>query len=143
MDRIKEVRERANKATPGPWHTDSVGSESIFGQWVFVGPSEYEDDISSYKSPGVYIYAPDDAPSEEDAEFIAHARDDMPFLLERIDELERENERLRVAATAWMIDYMTTKYDKGPERETRVPEGYELVKSNATPMGYELVKRGA
>lgn len=66
---LKEIRERCEKARPAPWIWSVNGS---------VRPIVKLDDQGSYTSDGNDIHA-DEA---GDAEFIAHARTDLPALLE-------------------------------------------------------------
>ncbi len=85
--RSEEIRERAEKATKGPWLHDGLDrlsedegffmgvvvhdSEGKFENWIARIPCESESNIS------------EDHPQETaDSEFIAHARADIPYLLE-------------------------------------------------------------
>jgi len=85
---LKAIKERESKATPGPWI-------SIFG---LDGRTVY--DMSGEK--GIVIAKLRKTKREKEhqnAEFIAHARDDIPALLEEAEEAERlraEVERLTV-----------------------------------------------
>ena len=79
-ERLREIRERAEKATLGPWYVGEkitwMVRSSAFGNIAHC-------DLQG--GPG----------NEADAVFIAHAREDIPYLLERLETLERENEKLR------------------------------------------------
>ena len=91
---LQEIKERCNKASAGPWkkfseHENKVFSIAVdapysepivFGDFVV----ERDGDFWSY---GVY--------REENADFIAHAREDIPALLKEIDIL---NEMVRILA---------------------------------------------
>lgn len=85
---LKEIEERANKATPGPWRVD----ESL--------PNVYirHDGIGW---PIASMFHTANGPWKENAEFIAHARTDIPALL-------ADNERLRAELDA-AKDYRTPK----------------------------------
>jgi hypothetical protein len=67
-DRLKQIRERAEKAASGPWEPEC---------W-----NDWQDEsnpvpLLHLKSP--YIFA-----TADDFEFIAHAREDIPWLLEQL-----------------------------------------------------------
>lgn len=75
-DRLQAIRERCRKATPGPWEVEqnevrAPGCrclscyEPVCGEWV--------------------VSANDDMTAGADAEFIAHAREDMPRLLDAVE----------------------------------------------------------
>lgn len=83
MSDLGAIRARAEAATPGPWERGGKWNETavyakdgtmIAGQW------DYEE--------GGISEVPD-------ADFIAHAREDIPTLLALIDEQQAEIERLR------------------------------------------------
>lgn len=73
--RIAEIRERCGKAAPGKWETNSVeigrGNRICLFANQILGPD------------GKTIGATD-----ENAKFIAHAREDIPYLLGEIDRLK-------------------------------------------------------
>lgn len=71
---LKEIKERADAATPGPWVED---------RYFIVNPEE--DCLVA------------DCGECENAKFIAHARADIPALLNEIDIKNAEIERLREA----------------------------------------------
>lgn len=123
--RIAEIRARLEAATPGPWGYNSYSG--VFGPpdlcaaddgpdypesprptpgspedrgWVAQRSAAYEADPRVCKVPALYG---DTAIGRHaaDAEFIAHAREDVPYLLARLDALAaeasdvaRENEAL-------------------------------------------------
>lgn len=67
---VKAIRERADKATPGPWAYYERGCRE-FGYDLTL-PSGIR---------GAYE-------QEADADFIVHAREDVPALCDRVDQLE-------------------------------------------------------
>lgn len=80
--RLDQIRARVDQATPGPWRVENprnvsndYGSSSCDGITAASGRELIITD-SGYYPPGV-----------ADAEFIAHAREDIPFLLAEIDRL--------------------------------------------------------
>lgn len=93
--RIAEIRERAEKATPGPWHVKQPGAHSKeYIRVVDAGaPSTH-----GYISAGVaqvccrrtsteFKNRIPSAVEQANAALIANARADIPFLLAQIDEL--------------------------------------------------------
>ncbi len=81
-DELKQIRERLGKATPGPWerNCNSVFTKDNFLIWIGGESSRFEIG---------------------DAEFIAHARQDVGKLLDKVkllsDELDRERLALHVS----------------------------------------------
>lgn len=87
IKRIKEIKERAEKATPGKWRVekyyhDEHGYEE-FIKWAAVVVKNYTITRNDWSNPAM-----------TDLEFIANARQDIPYLLEKIDELQEQNETL-------------------------------------------------
>lgn len=79
--RLAEIRARAEAATPGPWEHEYDERDA----WrVFGNPAM----LTTVLTPGI-------PPRYSDAAFIAHAREDIPFLLA---EVERLREGLREIA---------------------------------------------
>jgi cell division septum initiation protein DivIVA len=72
MKRLEEIRERLNKATPGPWDIHRYSVEDWNGNQVC-----------------------GDFTHEEDKAFIFHAPDDIKYLLEQFTALQEENEKLK------------------------------------------------
>ncbi len=77
--RLREIRERATKATPGPWF---VG-QAVPGILV----CSRSDKRNIWADEGTDITSPAANMEPEDAEFAAHARADVPALLAEIDRL--------------------------------------------------------
>jgi hypothetical protein len=75
---LEEIRERADAATPGPWESDIL--VDCGNRPVVLLPDPDNADAADL------LFAAD-APSatEADAEFIAHAREDVPRLLAVVD----------------------------------------------------------
>lgn len=69
---LEAIRERVEKATAGPWEynakIDSITAEDDYGSFIIA----------------------DDTETVVDAEFIAHAREDIPKLLAEIERLRKE-----------------------------------------------------
>ena len=84
MNRLNEIEARANAATEGPWMTYTVTPH--MGSEVLTAPGEGED-YGDYVVPE-YI-------DMDDAEFIAHARTDVPDMaaaLRAVLELHKREE---------------------------------------------------
>lgn len=81
---LDTIRERADAATPGPWKVTWDGENDPDGAWSAEWPWLIRQDI--YPGKSVANLAEVEA-STEDAEFIAHARTDIPVLLAHIDAL--------------------------------------------------------
>ena len=87
--RLQEIKNRANKATKGPWEV-GVGNTLSFhhgknsvvkiGERVIATRAVYSD----YIKPESY-----DQQTYDDIEFIAHARTDISVLLDHIAKLEK------------------------------------------------------
>jgi hypothetical protein len=87
--RIREIRERTAKASPGPWRRGSVALYHVFCHYPegLAGPVLGERVILRMNEHSPYV---------DDASFIANARQDLPdlcnaadTLLARVDELEK------------------------------------------------------
>jgi hypothetical protein len=94
-DRLAAIRTRLEAATPGPWVVhrdgDSIASISLPDDGSFGGPLSVVK-ANVYSDPVVLDI------SDEDAEFIAAAPDDVQFLLNLVEELKAECHRL---TSAW------------------------------------------
>jgi hypothetical protein len=92
-DEIRAIRERAGKASEGPWesHGDSPGKPPMV--WDNSG-----DAIVSQMPNGRPYFEP------EDADFIAHARTDVPALCDAVEEARKVlRESLSIADEAGLI----------------------------------------
>lgn len=72
MTRLEEIKARADAATPGPWDNET--------DWEYVCPSNEGED-----APPICGDC-----NRRDSTFIAHARADIPWLLESVKDLIRE-----------------------------------------------------
>lgn len=74
-ERIAEIREREKAATPGPWIS---------------APYDRADKWIDVPAPGVRVDYDDVDHDEQDsnAAFIAHARSDIPWLREKVEDLQ-------------------------------------------------------
>ena len=78
MSRLEEIKARADAATEGPWVRD-MHSPDMSGRsgWYIRGPRKL----------GLRSMVLNSRMLSGDAEFIDHAREDVPWLIERIGEL--------------------------------------------------------
>ena len=88
------ARERAEKATPGPWVNDKfwwkIGSTRGLADGYWQG-IDGVGDVHGY----VAVIQGDDPEAAVDAEFIAHARTDLPAALDALDDRDRTIAQLR------------------------------------------------
>jgi hypothetical protein len=103
-----EARARAGAATPGPYsvkiHSEDYGQgygETTY--FVDMGGALLKIGIGSDNKKCVIHYG--------NADFIAHAREDLPRALDDIDSLEAENAELRKRCEAAVEDLKSTNYD--------------------------------
>ena len=93
MNRLNEIEARANAATEGPWEWEGEAkAEWELGANSLV-PSRRPDDPVlygyGYDASGIEVKTP------ADAEFIAHARTDVPWLLEQVERRDKALEAVR------------------------------------------------
>jgi hypothetical protein len=79
---LAEIRDRAEKATPGPWVRFSVRKRIGGAQFILVGPEGLPiilvpTGVSAQSQNEAFI----------DANFVAHSRDSIPFLLAKVERL--------------------------------------------------------
>lgn len=93
-EELRQIRERAEKATAGPWNTAYT-----------------TDDVFVLDEADIVLCA---SGRKEDAEFIAHAREDIPKLLAEIDWLKCLVEEYKQANDTLHRDYIKylTKYSE-------------------------------
>lgn len=90
--RKDEIRARCDVATPGPWLLGSWGDD-VFSVQGDRSEGRNWKPICRVKRDDLPAGASQD---HLDAAFIAHARQDIPSLLDDNERLEAENERLRL-----------------------------------------------
>ncbi len=80
-ERIEQIKERESKATKGEWFTDVCNSGPSC--WCrTIGNKRGSDALENCIIPGGSVGA-------VDAEFIAHARQDIPWLLDQLERYEK------------------------------------------------------
>jgi hypothetical protein len=87
--RLEEIKQRCEKSTPEPWNVRTHPELPSFVEWRPAG-----------RSHGIEILQQDDTnyqTRDEDVEFVAHARQDIPWLLEQVAAERARNLELRQA----------------------------------------------
>lgn len=88
MPDLDEIWQRANAATPGPWTAHDREEGKPQGSYEIVTEVDPHGSIVELLPPGQWS----SIGRREDAEFIAHAREDIPALLDEIKWLTEERE---------------------------------------------------
>ena len=87
MNRLNEIEARANAATEGPWEWEGDAKAEWEEGANSLVPSRRPDDPVlygyGYDASGIEVKTP------ADAEFIAHARTDVPWLLEQVERRDK------------------------------------------------------
>ena len=88
---IEEIRERAEAATEEPW------VKWVSGPEVFSGVTKNEPGSISHEEQICRLddFMRDASQVDDDARFIAHARTDIPRLLDEVERLREERDRYR------------------------------------------------
>lgn len=89
MDRIDEIRTREKAATKGPWYTELVTITSTQLQATNVCALADSHWPSGGRNLAGIGHWRDRVDPEADADFIAHAREDIPWLLEQLEQAGR------------------------------------------------------
>lgn len=105
-DRLREIRERLRKATKGPWFFGplfrDIAGDFMVWKLTKKAKRDFVGTVGGLTQP---VLPPGEADilfqaERDNAEFIAHAREDIPYLLDqlaaarqRVKELEAEAER--------------------------------------------------
>lgn len=92
---LDAISARADAATPGPWETNSTTGVDDAGHYTVFGIKGVDEATSTFD--GASAFAHTEGMNEADAHFIAHARGDIPALL---DSLAAERDRADRAETA-------------------------------------------
>jgi hypothetical protein len=86
VERLEAIRKRAEAATPGPWRATQRG----FGYPMFEGgPVERMSDVHALNGELMPMGRTADE-SKANADFVAAAREDVPWLLSELERLEKE-----------------------------------------------------
>lgn len=98
-ERLAEIREREQAATPGPWRThDGFVPAGGYVATVLSGEGNATEPRAWLPTFSNDTGSPMARNVEADAEFMAHAREDVPALLAHIVELEADRTEARWTA---------------------------------------------
>jgi len=86
MSRLDEIEQRAAQATPGPW---TSGSGCVYSNGLSVTDGVFEYIVDEFRRD-----------HEPNAQFIAHAREDIPWLVAEVRKAKEEIAKLCDALTA-------------------------------------------
>jgi len=78
--RLDEIRDREQRASPGPWSLSRIAAHDSDGEYC--GTDNYLIDAGREEIGGLDL--------DDDAEFAAHARDDIPYLLDLVAARDKE-----------------------------------------------------
>ena len=78
--RLDEIRDREQWASPGPWSLSRIAAHDSDGEYC--GTDNYLIDANREEIGGLDL--------DDDAEFAAHARDDIPYLLDLVAARDKE-----------------------------------------------------
>lgn len=109
--RMNEIRQRAEAATPAPWE-DTVDDHGELGIWLTDPYAPADGPVENrYK----WIYLGDvettDKYDHADAAFIAHARTDVPALLDALREAEARVSELEKAGMTVVLGQVRSDSD--------------------------------
>ena len=93
-NRIAEIQQRCEAATPSPWEVEKYYHDEPYEQFIKSAAvvSTYEDGSKRTITRNNWSN-----PVVADLEFIAHAREDIPYLLAQLAERDKEIERLKAS----------------------------------------------
>ncbi len=117
-DRIAEIRERMEKATPGPWGVIREIDSTEYGDFAVHGVAPIAP-LRWYSDNAPAHTVADPVERFEDAEFIAHSPDDIAFLLSRLSAITDALEFLSVSPPAEVTEEMVRR------AESHLREWYE------------------
>lgn len=118
MNRIEEIRERCDKATSGPWFWEDWAGVEDPEEMVLTADPETRDGwhagrmFPDLRNSIVSLEEP--VTNQADSDFIANAREDIPYLLEI---LKGKRERLKAYEEA----LKRSEYDISPCRKCSLP----------------------
>ena len=117
MDRIEEIRQRTEAATPGPWKT--------------VTHEEYSTvDVDEQGGENIAMVGSAIA----DADFIAHAREDVPYLLSEVDRMNALHKREIIVAGEYaqrVIDLTARAEAAEAERDAAIEDMTAVLKRDS------------
>ena len=106
-ERLAAIRERVERATPGPW---GVVERSDRLAYLVRGPKEVNARLVCDVSRGVADRTAAGDTRQADAAFVAAARQDVPDLLAEVERLREEVERLREEVDQLIVPTVTIEW---------------------------------
>lgn len=128
---VEEVKERDRKATIGPWYQKGPLEEEEIGIIGGVPVSVVFNQDEGDGEQSTFDLFED--LTEEDASFIANAKQDIPRLIQIIEKQEKVIEKLRESlewyANTYKI-YVVSKTNCGAVKISETENGFELLDGN-------------
>jgi len=95
--KLQEIRDRADKAIEGPWVPKKFGCSEVS---IYKGPVKVKGCGMTHGGEICQMDDPDcsdfkSSQLKDTAEFIAHARQDIPYLLDALEQAQEENKQLK------------------------------------------------
>jgi hypothetical protein len=87
-EELEAIRKRSEAATPGPWYWDKFNLDEDDYDTEMPYLNSEKDSIMDFGDGEQFYPTEGTPPNEADAEFIAHAREDVPKLLAEIERLK-------------------------------------------------------
>ncbi|MBU8739775.1 hypothetical protein [Bacillus licheniformis] len=120
-DELEEIRQRSEKATEGPWR---IGKQSPNG-------------LNNIGTIGGLLTA--QTTDEDDADFIANARQDIPALLDHIAELASDIARMCPIADRPVIESLLAEKDHMAEEISDLQRKIDLYEAYAQEYDYYAI----
>jgi hypothetical protein len=117
-EELKAIRDRAEAATPGPWYWEKLDADGWNDTEMPCLVSASVEGVMDFGDCEQYYPTEGSPPNDKDAEFIAHAREDVPKLLAEIERL-KEAEKFLEGITK-LFNRVTNEYIKSDAYEGEV-----------------------
>lgn len=90
---LAAIAARIAAATPGPWEVNSTTGDSDWGEYTVYGIKGVDD--ATFTCDDAPAFAHSDGMNRADADFVAHAREDIPALLDALAAVTAERDQAR------------------------------------------------
>ena len=127
---LDDIEQRANAATPGPWCTDS---------WEIYQGAEFE---AGAEWIGETCRSGEMDDGRADAEFVAHARTDVPALLAEVRRLRAVLDRTRALALLEAADFLRDTHHQYGMNVQEIGTALRNAADDADPMVGSLARDG-